>query len=627
MYTSPSHTLAKEDLWLNHVVTKTERKVILVLLCSFMNTACKYDPIGWGVPYNHIMVADPREQLVAMCLRVLLILLDYRSPHAVEVMHELDQQQQQRQHSLAGTATEQMIGDITTSSTITLTAKNNNGDHPSSPDTSNNVQEETPAVLVPTSPTSTEIQSILSSVEEINDTHDNPFKHYLSKLHRPSDFKFLVDGIHRILLNPLQRFKNYMTETNHALDLLVVLIYYSVESKSNITQVGVVRMCAFILQTLSSEREFGIKLNTVFNGHSALPSIARLPAFHGTYGDYLVVSIVNLIASTHGGLSSLYPAFILTIANVSPYLKNLSVASASKLITLFNSVSSPGFMLADDSNHRLTGYMLEIFNNIIQYHFANNPNVIYAIVRNHTRFEKLFNFTLSSGLAEIEHHRRLKEEKRQSISSEAPVNNSDHPTVNDDTKTTPSSSSSTSSLERQQVTSPSSSSSSSLGQMYTFQKFSPTEEWVSLWFPQFPVETIRVLLDYLVPLVEEKCTTEGLTTDAQVLEFLRSVTLVGILPQRHAIFIRKFQWGEALVIWFRSMLWGQAYISSMHTLVSPWNGTLIRLFQIKHEIPSSPSQQQQKRSTTSPPPPATIEQTSTTVDTTDSASISSPVAK
>jgi hypothetical protein len=62
-------------------------------------------------------------------------------------------------------------------------------------------------------------------------------------------------------------------------------------------QVGVVRMCAFILQTLSSEREFGIKLNTVFTGHSALPSLARLPAFHGTYGDYLII-VSDLVAQS-----------------------------------------------------------------------------------------------------------------------------------------------------------------------------------------------------------------------------------------------------------------------------------------------------------------------------------------
>lgn len=227
MYTSPSHTLAKEDLWLNYVVTKTERKIILVLLCSFMNTACKYDPLGWGVPYNHIMVANPREQLVATCLRVLLIVLDYRSPHAVELMHELDIQKNQHRHSFTAAA-EKLVADIAnppvslddhdhdlntpTSPAVIDTASTS--DHteqqkkspPSPIDTTATTTDDdaTPAVLLPTSPVSAEMKSILSSVEEINDTHDNPFKHYLSKLHRTQDFKFLIDGIQRILLNPLQ---------------------------------------------------------------------------------------------------------------------------------------------------------------------------------------------------------------------------------------------------------------------------------------------------------------------------------------------------------------------------------------------------------------------------------------
>lgn len=40
--------------------------------------------MGWtAVPYNHIMYTDPREQLVALCLRVLLIVLDYRSGEVI----------------------------------------------------------------------------------------------------------------------------------------------------------------------------------------------------------------------------------------------------------------------------------------------------------------------------------------------------------------------------------------------------------------------------------------------------------------------------------------------------------------------------------------------------------------
>ncbi|CAO3650512.1 unnamed protein product [Cunninghamella blakesleeana] len=633
MYTSPSHILAKDDLWLNYVVRKLDRKTILVLLCSFMNTACKYDPLGWGVPYNHVLVANPREILVAMCLRLLLILLDYRSPHVIELMHELDQQQQ----SLP--ITERVSNDGSASPASIHNNNNDNNDNSDNSDNNDNndnnkdngdKNDQTTNQQQPSSNrNSIDMQSILSSVDEINDTHDNPFKHYISKLHRPQDFKFLIDGIYRILWNPLQasntylprstkriqcniemimlcwkllecnqRFKNYLTDSARTLDLMVILIYYSIESKTNVAEVGVVRMCAFILQTLSSERQFGIKLNTPFTGHASLPPMARIPAFNGTYGDYLISSIVNLIASTHGGLSSLYPAFILTIVNVSPYLKNLSITTSNKLITLFNSLSSPGFMLADESNHRLTGYMIEIFNNIIQYHFADNPNVIYAIVRNHDKFEKLFNFNLSSGLAEIEHLRKLREERRQSTSSATPTTTTDaNPPIdpssinNDLSSPSPSpsiqqdqeSSTTTSDAIAGLNKSPSSSKSPSLFGSYPLQRFVPTEEWVSLWFPQFPTETIKVLLDYLVKQVEEKCTQEGLTTDAEVLQFLQTVTMVGILPQRQPIFIRKFQWGEALMVWFRSLIWGQFYISSMYQTQSPWNGTRVRLFQIRHE--------------------------------------------
>lgn len=195
MYTSPSHILAKDDLWLNYVVRKLDRKTILVLLCSFMNTACKYDPLGWGVPYNHVLVANPREVLVAMCLRVLLILLDYRSPHVMELMHELDQQHQ----SLPITERRSNEGNNNNNTAGQNDNNKENGNNNDSPDATS-ISSNNPTA----SRASVDMQSILSSVDEINDTHDNPFKHYISKLHRPQDFKFLIDGIYRLLWNPLQ---------------------------------------------------------------------------------------------------------------------------------------------------------------------------------------------------------------------------------------------------------------------------------------------------------------------------------------------------------------------------------------------------------------------------------------
>src|SRR6266496_871848 len=72
--------MGKENKWIKYLVLKTERKVVLALLCSLLNTAIKYNPAGWGVPYNHVVFADSREVLVTLCLQVLLVLLDYRAP-------------------------------------------------------------------------------------------------------------------------------------------------------------------------------------------------------------------------------------------------------------------------------------------------------------------------------------------------------------------------------------------------------------------------------------------------------------------------------------------------------------------------------------------------------------------
>lgn len=59
-----------------------------------------------------------------------------------------------------------------------------------------------------------------------------------------------------------------------------------------IAQVGLVRMCSFILQTLSSDRTFSVKLNKPFEGHASLPANSRIPNFQGSYADYLILVIL-----------------------------------------------------------------------------------------------------------------------------------------------------------------------------------------------------------------------------------------------------------------------------------------------------------------------------------------------
>lgn len=133
-------------------------------------------------------------------------------------------------------------------------------------------------------------------------------------------------------------------------------------------------MCSFILLTLSADRTFSDKLNKQFEGHASLPVNIRLPNFQGSYANYLILTIFSLIATSRGTLSTLYPALIKIITNISPYLKNLSALTSSKLVSLFSSMSAPGFLLADEANHYLIEYLLEALNNTIQFQFSSKSS-------------------------------------------------------------------------------------------------------------------------------------------------------------------------------------------------------------------------------------------------------------
>ena len=65
-----------------------------------------------------------------------------------------------------------------------------------------------------------------------------------------------------------------------------------------------------------------------------------------------------------------------THTSVSPYLKTLSMVTCSRLMHLMESFSTPWFLFAKPTNHYLVFYMLEIFNNIIQYQFDGEATLI-----------------------------------------------------------------------------------------------------------------------------------------------------------------------------------------------------------------------------------------------------------
>lgn len=85
-----------------------------------------------------------------------------------------------------------------------------------------------------------------------------------------------------------KRFRSFIIDTDRSHDFVVLILFYSLEYKLDATKQGVVRMCAFILQTLSVEPVFGKSLNKRFEAQETLPPSVRIPMFNGSYADFLI---------------------------------------------------------------------------------------------------------------------------------------------------------------------------------------------------------------------------------------------------------------------------------------------------------------------------------------------------
>ncbi|KAH7107456.1 high-temperature-induced dauer-formation protein-domain-containing protein [Auriculariales sp. MPI-PUGE-AT-0066] len=364
IYFTPTTVLLLETKTTAHFVQHLPRRIVLTVLCSLLNTAMNSSRPGFSLPYNHLVWKgdDPREILVGMCLQVLCVSLDYQAVNA---------------------------RDVDTAESAAPTAKTNS------------------------------------------------FRYFIAKLHRPTDLEFILTGIVGILdqfmgtlVNMLpgsrkpvphlletvillwkmielnKKFKAHLLASERMSDIVVYLLAFSLELKDKPHHHGLCRALSYILQSLSAEAAFGQRL-----GNPVKVKVPTKWQTVGTTADFMINSIYSLVATTNGALSSLYPAMIISLSNSAPYLQNLSVTAATRLTQLLTAFANPQFLLADEGHPRLLFFMLETFNGILYHHPAENPNVLYGLVRTHKLFEDLGTFTLISGLREIRRLQLAKEEQ------------------------------------------------------------------------------------------------------------------------------------------------------------------------------------------------------------------------
>ncbi|KAF2352356.1 Hid-1/Ecm30 [Trinorchestia longiramus] len=141
-------------------------------------------------------------------------------------------------------------------------------------------------------------------------------------------------------------------------------------------RVGLLHIGVFILLLLSGERNFGVRLNKPYT--AAVPM--DIPVFTGSHADLMIIVFHKIITTGHQRLQPLFDCLLTILVNVSPYIKSLSMVAANKLLHLLEAFCTPWFLFSAPHHHHLVFFLLETFNNIIQYQFDGRsivPHIQY----------------------------------------------------------------------------------------------------------------------------------------------------------------------------------------------------------------------------------------------------------
>ncbi|TPX43247.1 hypothetical protein SeMB42_g04800 [Synchytrium endobioticum] len=589
MYIAPTELLSFDNRWCNVFVTGLERRAVLALLCSLLNTAMNYDPNSWSmIPYNHILFSDIQEQLVTLCLQTLTVLLDYKAMSRVSPIADLKHDSDVSSDEGYDQDDEEGIGARDDATREKARPSNDNSKPINGASQPEHSRAPSQRISSPHDISEHVSDRRSSSQQDVTMSRHNDFQYYMARMYRPQDCGFVLNGIARLVRNPLdsanvylpgstkrvtlhsevlmlfwktvevnERYTRYTMESDKVLTLLTAMLYFILEGKQDPTQLGLIRLCCFLIHILSQDRNFAVQLNTPFDSSQAAPVLKLLPVFGaGCYGDFFLLAIHHIITTTgRGPIAALHESFMISMTNVSPYIKSLTVVTSNKLLSLFTSFANPAFLLSAEPNHKLIFYMIESLNNLIQFQVAGNSQLIYSLIRTKDRVYALAELSYESAMTELNRIRELKASKHAQAASSVAGN------------TTPvSATPPTEELsEKARGKLPDTASDESLPPLPATgerRQFHATTEWFEYWKKHLPLGVLMVLIDTLAPQIEQFCIERGLNDEKQVVTYLESGTLVGLLPLPQPILVRRFHYNDAIRIWFTSFLWGAVFLKS-----------------------------------------------------------------
>jgi High-temperature-induced dauer-formation protein len=268
-------------------------------------------------------------------------------------------------------------------------------------------------------------------------------------------------------------------------------------------------------------------------------------------------------------------------------------------------MSSPGFLLARETNPALLHILLEEISTIVEHQHSQNPLLLYAIIRNHAKFEALQHFDLETAQNDLRERRKPKEDKsvdatKVSIEMTTPTTpfivgdeyDSDHQEEQEDYYShRPMSEKALgklpegSVLPRRESTFSLRSATALLSPSANDSTFVPTPNWVSSWLPYLPLHSILQVIQQLEPEVTSLIASLPTPSTRPVLDHLRhSSSLLYFSPTPPSP--DPFQWSPPAVVWYKTFLWGQIFAAEAEFQggsLSVWRDTEVRLFRVQRK--------------------------------------------
>ncbi|KYQ89779.1 hypothetical protein DLAC_11787 [Tieghemostelium lacteum] len=603
LYISQEHVSNFRSKWLLWL-TEEQDYHTEALFYSLINSFSTYDPIGWGIPYNHLMFADDHEAAAKLSIQVLNVLLSF-DPY-VTLQHPPSQSNSPNEPHL----------------------------HSASSSSLPSQQQQ----------------------QQQHQTISNRFIRLLKSQKRARDFKFFFQAFERIINLPMianhtrlphstkkieihqdifitfwrfitinQDFLKFIIAYETSPEFIVPLMQYMDEGRKNQTTHGIIQIGTFILLVLSGERDFAISMNKPFNAKVYID----IPPSQ-VYSDFFINVMYRLLVDTAERLESIYECILTVLSNLSPYMKNLSMVTCVKLMKLFEFLSSPRFLFQTSHNHRYVGLLLESFNHLLQYQYESNTRLIYAILRCQNQFSKLAYLKITPITPN-----RLNQQPQPSPNSnptealdklnKLSISSPQTTTTTEDTSSevsntqqNPNESSSSLSPSNSDTsipnmmneqrdeavkgTNPTSAVEYPIGIKATSTttpidqspsldpnikttitttmstQFIPTDEWLQDIKRHLPLDNILRVITNLSPQIQSLCTNSG-NDEQRIMEYLKMSTIVGLFHSSNTIITRKYHQNSVIRSWFIAYMWCIIYLENHSPPL--FLKTAIKLFQIK----------------------------------------------